>query len=173
MTVQSSLGNSPPQSAEGRPDAALALVVVGAFFVVVGGLVAAVTGPLDFADGSWLAAYLVLVCGVAQYAMGRIRLWQGSEGSGTQSPAWWQFGSWNLGNAAVIVGTLVVGTLMVVAGSAMLIFALAIALRATWLAALPPSGPVGTLSLWTYRALLVILIVSIPVGILLSFLRNA
>ena len=43
--------------------------VLGVCFVVVGGLVAAVTGPLELTRGSWLAAYLVLVCGVPQVAL--------------------------------------------------------------------------------------------------------
>jgi hypothetical protein len=43
------------------------LIFVGASCVVLGGLVAAFTGPLQLTDGSWLAAYLVLVCGEAQY----------------------------------------------------------------------------------------------------------
>lgn len=38
--------------------------VLGVCFVVVGGRVAAATGPLELAQGSWLAAYLVLVCDV-------------------------------------------------------------------------------------------------------------
>ena len=69
-------------------------------FIVLGGLVAAVTGPLHFDRGSWLAAYLVLVCGVAQCAIGRQRLvlephssqWHGSgccSTAGTSATPWW------------------------------------------------------------------------------------
>jgi len=42
---------------------------LGAALVVVGGLVAAVTSPLALAKGSWLAAFLVLVCGVVLLAV--------------------------------------------------------------------------------------------------------
>ncbi|MCE5292393.1 MAG: hypothetical protein LLG14_24605, partial [Nocardiaceae bacterium] len=49
-----------------------ALVVLGMSQVILGGLVAAVTRPLALTHGSWLAAYLVLVGGVAQYTMGRV-----------------------------------------------------------------------------------------------------
>ena len=45
-------------------------VAAGSSCVVVGGLVAAATGPTGFEDGSWVAAYLVLVGGVAQIALG-------------------------------------------------------------------------------------------------------
>jgi len=40
------------------------MTVGGAGCVIVGGLVAAVTGPSGLEQGSWLAAYSVLVCGV-------------------------------------------------------------------------------------------------------------
>ncbi len=42
---------------------------VGAASVVVGGLVAAVTATAPSEHGAWLAAYLVLGCGVAQIAL--------------------------------------------------------------------------------------------------------
>ena len=42
-----------------------AFVVLGAVAIVAGGLIAAVTRPSGFAEGPWLAAYLVLVGGVA------------------------------------------------------------------------------------------------------------
>ena len=50
------------------------LTATGIGSVVLGGLVAAVTEPLDLTHGSWVAAYLVLVGGVGQGAMGRARL---------------------------------------------------------------------------------------------------
>ena len=155
-----------------RLDPALALIVAGACCVVLGGLVAAVTGPLDLEHGSWLAAYLVLVCGVAQYAMGRVRIWRRPETPTSPARAWAQFGGWNLGNAAVIAGTLVDTSLLVDAGSVLLVVALLIALRATWPGAvrLAEAAP---LVIWAYRILLIILVVSIPIGILLSHLRNS
>lgn len=158
--------------AQSSANAALALVVTGACFVLLGGLVAAVTGPFDFEDGSWLAAYLVLVCGVSQYAMGRIRSLQNHGSSSSPSLAWWQFGTWNIGNAAVISGTLQIGTVMVIAGSVLLVFALLVALRDSLRPALPAAGTTTVLAFRTYRILLIILVVSIPVGILLSVLRN-
>ena len=49
---------------------AVAFGAVALLCVVAGGLVAAVTGPLRLEHGSWAAAYLVLVGGVAQGALG-------------------------------------------------------------------------------------------------------
>lgn len=152
--------------------AAFAMSVAGAGFVVLGGLVAAVTDPLDLARGSWLAAYLVLVGGVAQYAMGWVERRQSTETTEASSLPWARFGGWNLGNAAVVIGTLASAPLLVDLGSVLLVFVLVTALKATWSGA-AWSGPQSpTLVVWTYRILLIILIVSIPVGILLSYLRN-
>lgn len=76
--------------------AACAFVVIGAVFVVAGGLVAAVSGPTDFEQGSWLAAYLVLVGGVAQMVLGAGQAWLAVRippGRSTRIEAW----SWNIG----------------------------------------------------------------------------
>ena len=44
-------------------------LVLGSVGVVLGGLLAAVTGPLALPMGSWAAAYLVLVVGVGQIVL--------------------------------------------------------------------------------------------------------
>lgn len=149
-----------------RPTApSTTLTVIGISSVVLGGLVAAVTGPLDLEQGSWLAAYLVLVTGVAQCAMGVARL-------GTPPPrqappwAWAQVAGWNLGSALVIAGSLASQPRVVDLGSMLLVAALVIALHATREAAFAPWLR------WTYRMLLLILAVSIPVGMVLAHLRH-
>lgn len=139
----------------------------GAAAVVVGGLVAAVTGPLELSKGSWAAAYLVLVVGVAQVAMGSAR--QHWRKAGRAAPGWWQFGLWNLGNLAVIGGTLAGVTIVVILGSAALVAALVIAFLVTFRIDTAPRR----VPLIAYRILLVILAVSIPVGMVLSAIRNA
>ena len=72
--------------------------------IVVGGLVAAINSAAPFAHGSWLAAYLVLVGGVAQLLLGVGCL-------GLPAPRLsarlrrTQLGLWNVGNAAVASGS--------------------------------------------------------------------
>lgn len=154
-----------------RVDPATALTAVGGCCVVLGGLVAAVSGPLDLARGSWLAAYLVLVGGVAQYAMGQARVRYG-EGVRQPGRGWIQLGGWNLGGVAVIAGTFTAEPLMVDAGSALMVATLVIALRATRPAARSVGRP-SFLWFWGYRTLLLVLAVSIPVGMLLSHLRHS
>ncbi|WP_067433487.1 hypothetical protein [Nocardioides jensenii] len=146
------------------PGPALVLTVLGAACVVAGGLVAAATGPLDLAHGSWMAAYLVLVGGVAQHVMGRVR--SSYDPSRWARWGWMQVLGWNGGNALVIGGTQVDVPLLVDLGSVLLVGALVVALYAD-------RGARGPLPLrWGYRLLLLVMALSIPIGIVLSHLRH-
>ncbi|KRE38388.1 hypothetical protein ASG73_05425 [Janibacter sp. Soil728] len=144
---------------------ARALTALGALGVVLGGLVAAVTGPMDWAKGSWAAAYLVLVVGVAQHVMGRLRAVDATD----DRAGWVQLAGWNLGSALVIGGTLVTTPLLVDLGSVLLVVALVLALRA---GARGPGDGIPRVVGLAYRAMLLVLAVSIPVGMLLSHLRS-
>lgn len=155
---------APTGFTDAGPRFAKALFVAGVACVVAGGLVAAVTGPLGLAKGSWAAAYLVLVCGTASCAIGaaQTRLLDRSIAAPS---AWTQAGAWAAGNAAVIAGTLTGLPLVVDAGAALLVAALGIALGRTRGAAARPAT-------WAYRLTLIALLVSIPVGMVLAHLRN-
>lgn len=145
--------------------------LVGALCVIAGGLVAAVTGPLALVHGSWSAAYLVLVAGVAQIALA------GGQTTLARHPAGRhlllvQFAGWNLGNAAVIAGTLWSATWLVNVGGALLVVALGALLVAT------RSGPARVAvargrrpALLAVRLLVALLLVSIPVGLWLAHVR--
>lgn len=135
--------------------------------IFAGGLVAAVADPLDVYRGSWMAAYLVLVVGAAQVMMSWARRqW----GTSRAVAGWAQCAAWNIGSVGVIAGTLADTSLIVFVSSAVLVAALVIASLDTR-SARTTSG--DTLRLLAYRALLVILAVSIPVGMVLSYLRHA
>lgn len=137
------------------------LVASAAFSVVAGGLVAAVTGPLMLDRGSWVAAYLVLVCGVGGWGIGAM---QGRATAGL-SPVWArvQLGAWALGNVVVIIGSLSSIALGVDAGVVLLELALVIAFISA-----PAAAAVGRMSGWGYRSLLIVLMVSAPIGSALS-----
>lgn len=140
--------------------------ITGAAAVVLGGLTAAVAEPLALAKGSWAAAYLVLVVGVAQIAMGSARQrWNRDD---SDAGGWAQFTMWNLGNVAVIIGTATSAVLVVFAGAALLVVALVLAILATF----GIEGGHARTMLLGYRALLVLLGISIPVGMVLSAIRN-
>lgn len=142
-----------------------AMLTIGAVGVVAGGLVAAVSAPLDLAHGSWLAAYLVLVGGVGQCAMGAARLLAPPPLDAT-SLGWVQVAGWNIGNALVITGTLITLPLVVDVGGLACVVALTIAL-------LQSRRLRGTWAGWAYRVGLVVLLVSVPVGLVLAHLRAA
>ncbi|MDN5770907.1 MAG: hypothetical protein L0H24_08450, partial [Microlunatus sp.] len=78
---------------------------VGLAAVVAGGLIAAAIAHAPTQPLVWLVAYLVLVVGVAQAALGvgQHRL---ADHRLTTTQLWTEFALYNLGNAAVIVGTL-------------------------------------------------------------------
>lgn len=139
---------------------------VGLIAVVAGGLVAAVTGPTGFTDGSWVAAYLVLVAGVAQVGLGVGQALLAAVPPSRRRRGW-QLVVYNVANTAVLLGTLIESVAVVVAGGVLLLLALALFLAAVR----RPRTYAWHLAI--YRILLAILGVSVPVGIALSALRQS
>lgn len=143
---------------------AWAPVTIGTAAVVVGGMVAAVTGPTGWGHGSWVAAYLVLVVGVGQIGLALGQAAVVPSVSGLERHV--ELVAFNVGSVVILVGTLAGSPVAVTAGSVVLFVALAAFLRASlgawarsWISRL-------------YLALLTILTVSIPIGVALSWLRN-
>lgn len=154
--------------------------VLGTLCVVAGGLVAAATAPTPSEHGSWAAAYLVLVAGVAQVGLGvgqaALAVRMPSVASRTA-----EFVAWNCGNALVIAGTLAGVTALVDAGGALLVATLALLVRGVRGARRTPvvadatttraggrsEGP-RRLPLYAFRVLVLILLVSIPIGLILA-----
>lgn len=138
---------------------------VGVAGIIAGGLCAAVTGPLDWHRGSWVAAFLVLVVGVGQLCLAlgehslldRRRFAQRSH---------LQLALFNGGSLGVVVGTLlaepvIVSLASLVVMTSLIRFALASReVNSSWSAAKA-----------IYVGMLALLIVSTPVGIALSWLR--
>jgi hypothetical protein len=102
----------------GRRQELLPFLVVGILCVIAGGLVAAATAPAPTEHGTWAAAYLVLVCGVAQAGLGIGQVLSTSR-TPTRLIAVQAIG-WNLGNAAVLVGILATYTALIDVGGALL-----------------------------------------------------
>lgn len=144
---------------------ALPFVAIGTACVVAGGFVAAVTAHAPTEHTSWAAAYLVLVAGVAQVALGAGQTLLARHRPSARLVVG-ELLTWNLGNAAVVTGT-VSGVVPVTGGGGgLLVVALALLLAST-------RGPRRTgWPLALYRTLIVIVVVSIPVGLLLAELRS-
>lgn len=146
---------------------ALLFRVLALAWVITGGLVAAVTGPLDLEHGSWAAAFMVLVGGVMQGVLGAAQHHLAARRIGRRSLSG-QLLSWNLGCLAVIGGTLLAAPLLVDAGGLLLVAAMVLMIRAVGRGAQGPKW-----ALWLFRSALVVTAVSIPVGLVLAHLRAA
>ncbi len=153
-------------SIQGRWPAARDLVLVGSVNVVLGGLIAAITGPTGFELGSWTAAYLVLVGGVAQITLGGAQAWL-AEGVPSRAFVTAQLVAWNASTAAIIAGTLVAAPVLTSIGGAALMLALLAALVGVRLA---PSAPRAAVVM--YRGVLLFVLLSAPVGLLLAWMRR-
>ncbi|MGI8459487.1 MAG: hypothetical protein ACR2LI_15435 [Propionibacteriaceae bacterium] len=144
-------------------------VAVGILCVLAGGLLAAVTAPAPTEHGAWAVAYLVLVGGVAQAALG-----VGQALSTTGTPSLLvavQLIGWNLGNAAVLVGTLNGVPALADVGAALLGITLILLARGVPGALRRPGG-VPRWFCCCYGLLIAVLLVSLPVGLVLLRLRG-
>jgi len=149
-----------------RLSVALPFTVLGTGCVVVGGLVAAATSPVPSTHASWAAAYLVLVAGVAQVFLGL--------GEAVLAPhlpsrpqVVAQAGVWNAGNAAVLTGTLTGTVALVDLGGALLVIGLVLLAR-TVRGGIRHGTGWERWSLYGFWLLVLVLLVSIPVGLLLA-----
>lgn len=138
--------------------------VLGTGFIIVGGLISALAPQLQWERGTWLVAYLVLVGGVGQAAIGPAQHLLAARPL-RPTTVWVQLVAFNLGNALVIAGTLCGSPWVVDLGGVALVVTLVPSLLAVRAAPRPRAA-------WLYRGLLVVLIVSIPIGLLLAHLRS-
>lgn len=160
-------GDPSPRTTGDRGWHAVPFVLWGFVGIIGGGLLAAVTHPFGWeAHGSWAAAYLVLVVGVAQLGLGVGQAWL-SDRPPRRGHVSGELVGWNLGSALVVLGTLVARPWVVDLGGALLVVALALFVLAV-------RGRAGTprWAWWAYRVLALAVLVSVPVGLVLSALRH-
>lgn len=145
--------------------ASLPFRILGTAWIIGGGLTAAVTGPLSLEKGSWAAAFAVLIAGVAQYAIGVAQAALTARAPSRRNVVG-ELVAWNAGSIAVILGTVITMPLIVDLGGLLLVIALAlmvVTVRGK------STGPVW--AVWVYRILLIVILVSIPIGLVLAHLR--
>ena len=147
------------------PGSALPFLAVGSVAIVAGGVVAAVTRPTGFEEGAWLAAYLVLVTGVALIALGAGQAWFAPHPP-TRRLVGAQIGAWALSTAGVVGGTLASLPVLTTIGGAVLAGALI-----TFVASVRGSTVAG-IGVWCYRLIILVVLVSIPIGLLLAWQRH-
>lgn len=164
-SVRSGVGRSESELIARWP-AVRPFLVVGSVCIVAGGVVAAVTRPTGFELGSWLAAYLVLVGGVAQIGLGTGQAWL------AQAPPRWEevrteVVAWNLSVVATVVGTLLAAPIVTTVGGIALVVALG-----RFLVGVRTTGAGSRLVRVAYRGLTAIVLVSTPVGLVLAWIRH-
>ncbi len=141
--------------------------VIGSLCIIGGGIVAAVSRPTDFVAGSWVAAYLVLVGGVAQILLG-----VGQAALTTQpvrdSTAAAEAVLWNVGVIATIGGTLASAPALTTIGG----LATAAALLA-FLVAVRRQGDREIRLALAFQALVTVVLLSVPIGLTLAWTRHA
>jgi hypothetical protein len=139
-------------------------VLVGLAAVIAGGLLSALTASAPTRQLAWLVAYLVLVVGVAQVGLGAGQAWLAGRPLGRGLLAG-EFLGFTLGNAGVAAGTMLALPVLVDAGAVLLVASLALFL---WGVRRPARG--GWLR-YLYSGLVIILLVSTPIGLVLAQVR--
>lgn len=150
-------------------------LVAGIGCIVAGGLLAAATAYVTTQKTAWATAYLVLVGGMAQIALGAAVSWLAPHAP--RRLAWWAFAGWNLGNAGVLVGQLAGVLLVTDLGTAVLVAALVVVLVAvgSWGHAGsrgPATAPPHPRVVWAFRGLVILLAVTMPIGVVLAHIGN-
>lgn len=140
---------------------ALPFVGIGTVCVVAGGMVAAVTARNPTESGTWAAAYLVLVAGVAQIALGVGQALLAAEVPPRLVVA--ELILWNCANTGVLAGSLLGVEPLIDAGGGLLVVVLALFAHRV-----RGAGRAARRPLFAYRLLVVALLVSVPIGLLLA-----
>jgi hypothetical protein len=142
------------------------MFAAGGVSIVAGGLVASVAGPTNWEHGSWVAAFLVLVAGVAQVGVGAAQA-QLVPVAPTVGFAAVECVLWNVGCMTIVAGTLLSSPVAVSFGGTLLVAALGMSAFA-----LRGSGIQPRQFLLPYRVLLLVLLTSTPIGIALAWTRH-
>ena len=137
------------------------ILVVGGLGIIAGGLLSAATASAPTRHIAWAVAYLVLVVGVAQLCLG-----VGQAVLGERAPRWSvtlaELVFFNLGNAGVLIGTVLETPWLVDVGGVALVVALVY-----FMVGARGNGAPKWLR-YLYWFVIVVLLISIPVGLVLA-----
>ena len=152
----------PPLS---RP-AVMPFALIGTLSIVLGGLLSAISAGTPSYLASWSVAYLVLVVGVGQLVLG---IGQALLATAQLSPRLIaaQVLTFNVANVAVLAGTAITQPVLVYVGGGAFVVALALFV---W--GVRNSRTHNKWALYGFRAMLTILLISTPIGLILSSVSN-
>lgn len=156
---------SKPTKLTRMPRSAIPFVVIGTVSVVSGGLVSAISASSPSYPAAWAVAYLVLVSGMGQLALGLAQA-----GLTVRQPRARLVAAeaitFNVANIAILVGALTTSMVLVDLGGGLFLISLAVFL---WGARSP--RPKRKWMLYGFRVLIAILMVSTPIGLIIASAR--
>lgn len=140
-------------------------LVIGGLGILAGGFLSAISAAAPSYLASWAVAYLVLVVGFAQLLLGI-----GQDQLAVRRPSTGLVAAevlaFNLANVAVLVGSLTSIVVLTWIGAALIVVAMVLFI---WAAR--GGGSRHRWLLYLFRAMVVILLVSAPIGIVLAHSR--
>lgn len=144
---------------------AFPFLILGGLGILAGGFLSAVSAASPSYLAAWAVAYLVLVVGFAQLLLG-IGQDQLAVRRPSASLVAAEVLAFNLANAAVLIGSLTTTVVLTWVGAALIVVAMALFI---WAAR--GGGSRHRWLLYLFRAMIVVLLVSAPVGIVLAHSR--
>ncbi|MEO6879033.1 MAG: hypothetical protein ABI205_11180 [Gemmatimonadaceae bacterium] len=150
---------------QSRQACAAPFVRVGTICIVAGGLISGVSARTPSEFGSWAVAFLVLVTGVAQIALGLGQAFLGERLPAGRAVAA-ELLTYNIGSVLVLEGTLLEKFAMIDTGGVLLVVALVLFFFGV---KAPAAGRAWQVNV--YRVLIVVVLVSVPIGLVLARLR--
>lgn len=144
---------------------AFPFLILGGLGILAGGFLSAVSAASPSYLAAWAVAYLVLVVGFAQLLLG-IGQDQLAVRRPSASLVTAEVLVFNLANAAVLIGSLTTTVVLTWVGAGLIVVAMALFI---WAAR--GGGSRHRWLLYLFRAMIVILLVSAPIGIVLAHSR--
>jgi hypothetical protein len=146
---------------------AIPFAILGSVSVIAGGLLSAATAPAPSYTASWAAAYIVLVAGVAQLVLGLGQAHLAPHQPSRRVVAAEAI-AFNLAHVAVVFGTVAAAAWVVDVGAALIVVALALFI---W--SVRGTGGRNRWVLYGFRLMLVIVLVTTPIGLVIAHLKGA
>ena len=145
---------------------AIPFAIIAAISIITAGLISAITAFSPSYTASWAVAYLILVVGVAQLALGAGQAWLAGEPP-SKSLVVSEIIIFNLANFATIGGTLLATLPLVYIGALLFIISLALFLWGTRIA-----KPGNVLMVYGFRAIIFILMISAGIGQVIASVKK-
>jgi hypothetical protein len=146
---------------------AIPFLSLGGVSIVGGGLLSAATAPAPSYTASWAVAYIVLVAGVAQLVLGIGQACLAPSQPSARVVAT-EAVAFNLAHVAVLSGTALAAAWIVDIGAALIVVALGLFV---W--SVRGTGNGNRWLLYAFRAMIVIVLVTTPIGLIIAHTKGA